>query len=63
MRLTLIIIGVLLVLAGGVWTLQGLNMLGGSAMSGDTTWAVIGPITMVVGVVLALLGWRKRDGA
>jgi hypothetical protein len=53
-------LGALLVLAGVVWTLQGLNVLGGSAMSGVTLWAIIGPIVAVLGVVLALSG-RRRD--
>ena len=30
------IIGVLLILAGGVWFLQGINVMGGSAMSGHS---------------------------
>ncbi|GHJ48026.1 hypothetical protein Cs7R123_53680 [Catellatospora sp. TT07R-123] len=54
-------IGILLVLSGLVWTLQGLDVLGGSVMSGDRTWAVIGPITAVVGLVLVGVGLRKRD--
>ena len=44
--------GVILVGVGLVWTLQGLNVLGGSVMSGSTVWAVIGPIVLVVGLVL-----------
>ena len=44
--------GVLLSAVGLVWTLQGLNILGGSAMSGSPLWATIGPIVLVVGLVL-----------
>lgn len=44
--------GVLLSAVGLVWTLQGLNILGGSAMSGSSLWATIGPIVLVVGLVL-----------
>jgi LPXTG-motif cell wall-anchored protein len=46
-----------------VWTLQGLNVLGGSVMSGSTLWATIGPIVLVVGLVLigvALAISRRR---
>ena len=32
----LVVIGILLVLVGGLWMLQGLNVLGGSVMSGKT---------------------------
>jgi hypothetical protein len=51
---------VLLLLTGILWTLQGLDVLGGSAMSGVTTWAVVGPIVAVVGLVLTVLGARRR---
>lgn len=54
MRWGWLILGVLAVLVGVVWTLQGLNILGGSFMSGNPMWAVIGPIVAIVG--LALLG-------
>jgi hypothetical protein len=55
-----IVLGVLLVLAGVVWTLQGVGLVGGSFMTGSTTWAVIGPITALVGLVLAVTGTRRR---
>ena len=44
---------------GLVWTLQGLDVLGGSAMSGNAVWAVVGPIVAVAGVVLAGLAVRR----
>ncbi|MGW5360711.1 hypothetical protein [Actinopolymorpha pittospori] len=60
-----VVLGVLLLLAGLVWALQGLGVMGGSAMSGKTMWAVIGPIVAVVGLVLLVLGgrWVRRAGA
>jgi hypothetical protein len=61
MRYVWIAIGVLAALAGAVWTLQGLNIMGGSQMSGDSTWAIVGPIVFVVGVLLFLFGVRRRD--
>lgn len=60
MRWVLIVVGVLLLLSGAVWTLQGLNVLGGSAMSGVTLWAVVGPVVAIVGLVLLLRGLRRR---
>jgi hypothetical protein len=48
--------GILLVAMGLIWTLQGLNVLGGSAMSGSPTWAIIGPIVLVFGLVLIGIG-------
>ena len=52
------IAGVLLVLMGGVWILQGINVLPGSFMTGQTKWAVYGAITLVIGIVLIVLARR-----
>ena len=56
----LVALGVLLVLVGALWTLQGLNYVGGSVMSGNTVWAVVGPVVLVVGVLVAARGWKGR---
>ena len=56
----LITIGVIVALLGLLFTLQGLGVVGGSAMSGSTLWAVLGPIIASVGTVLVVLGLRKR---
>ena len=42
-------LGVLLFLIGLLWALKGLGAVGGSAMSGSTVWAVIGPIVAIAG--------------
>ena len=55
-----VIAGVVLVLMGLVWTLQGFDVIEGSAMSGTTTWSIIGPIVVVIGAVLAWMGVRGR---
>jgi len=47
------IAGVLLVLMGGVWILQGINVLPGSFMTGQTKWAVYGAITAVIGIAIS----------
>jgi hypothetical protein len=60
MRWLWLIVGIVLVLAGATWTLQGLGVLGGSSMSNDTKWAVIGPIVAVVGLVAIWAGARFR---
>ncbi len=59
MRWVFVIFGVLLVLAGAMWTLQGLDVLGGSAMSGVTIWAIVGPIVAIAGLILLINGVRK----
>jgi hypothetical protein len=51
-------VGALLVMLGALWTAQGLGWIGGSAMSGQTTWAVVGPLVALVGVAMAVSGLR-----
>ena len=55
------VVGVLCIVLGGLWTLQGLDIVGGSMMSGVSIWAVIGPALAVVGLVLIILGVRRRN--
>ena len=61
-RPAVVVVGVLLVVVGAVWTLQGLGYLPGSVMSGVTFWAVVGPVVAVVGLVLVARGWSRRRG-
>ena len=55
-----VVAGAVLVLMGLVWTLQGLDVIEGSAMSGTTTWSIIGPVVVVVGAALVWIGLRGR---
>jgi uncharacterized membrane protein len=52
--------GLVAVLVGLLWTAQGIGWVGGSAMSGETLWAVVGPVVTLVGVGLVLRGIRRR---
>jgi len=52
-------VGLILALFGLIWALQGFGVLGGSPMSNTTTWSIIGPITVLIGLVIALFSWRK----
>jgi hypothetical protein len=52
-------VGLIVALFGLIWALQGFGVLGGSPMSNTTTWSIIGPITVVIGIVIAVLSWRK----
>ena len=52
--------GVLLVLVGLVWTLQGLGYIEGSVMTGVTLWAVVGPLVMLAGLAMVVVGLRGR---
>jgi hypothetical protein len=54
-------LGVLLVVMGVIFGLQGLDVIKGSAvMSGKTLWAIIGPIVAIVGVFLVARALRAR---
>ncbi|OBJ13954.1 hypothetical protein [Mycobacterium colombiense] len=62
MRRTFVVtlaVGLIVALFGFIWALQGFGVLGGSPMSNTTTWSVIGPITALIGIVIAVLSWRK----
>jgi len=53
-----LIIGVVLVLTGAVWIGQGVGAIGGSFMTGQAEWAVIGAVCVFLGAAL-LLGARR----
>lgn len=63
MRSGLIVVGIVLVLVGCVFTLQGLGYLAGSPMTGVTLWAIIGPILAIAGIVLIVIAARARPSA
>ena len=52
--------GIVITAAGVLFTLQGLDVLGGSGMSGKTLWAVLGPIIAILGLVLLVRSARRR---
>jgi hypothetical protein len=53
-------LGVLAITLGALWTLQGLDVLTESRMSGVQIWAVIGPVVGVAGLVLVIIGVKVR---
>ncbi len=60
MKWLLIVVGALLILVGGVWVLQGTNILTQGAMAGHMKWTLIGGILAVVGIVLLVIGIAKK---
>jgi hypothetical protein len=52
-------IGLVVAVFGLIWAFQGFGVLGGSPMSNTTTWSIIGPITALIGIVIAVFSWRK----
>ena len=60
MRIALNIVASLVVLAGVIWFLQGINVLPGSFMTGQIRWAVYGGIAFAVGIALLLLANHRE---
>jgi hypothetical protein len=55
--------GIVIVIVGAVFALQGFGVLGGSFMSNNHTYQVVGPLVALAGLVLAALGLRHRGSA
>jgi hypothetical protein len=55
--------GIVIVIVGAVFALQGFGVLGGSFMSNNHTYEVVGPLVALAGLVLAALGLRHRGSA
>jgi hypothetical protein len=60
MRIAMNVFGVLCLLLGCVWVLQGINILPGSFMTGQTKWAIYGGILVIVGLGLLVSANRRR---
>lgn len=59
-RTGLVVVGVVIALAGLLFTLQGVGVISGSAMSNTTFWSVGGPVVILVGLVVAGIGLRRK---
>jgi hypothetical protein len=57
----LMALGVLALVVGAVWTLQGLDILTDSQMSGERIWVIVGPIVAVIGLILLVMGVGVRS--
>lgn len=55
-----VVIGLLVALAGLLFALQGFGVVSGSPMTNTTTWSILGPLIALIGIVIALFGWRWR---
>lgn len=58
-----IILAAPLALVGSVFLLQGIGLLGGSRMTGDPTWAIVGTAMLAAAVLLAWSAYRPRSRA
>ncbi len=55
-----LVLGVIVALAGLLFSLQGFGVMKGSAMSGSAFWAVAGPVLVIGGLLLVGVGARGR---
>ena len=60
MKIILNVISVIFILMGSVWFLQGIDVIGGSRMTGQSVWAVNGAIAVVLGVALFIFANQHR---
>ena len=60
MRAAIGVVGLLILLAGGVFAGQGLGYIPGSFMTGDMHWFWIGGVMIVVGLGLVAAGFLRR---
>jgi len=60
MRIVLNVVGILLLLVGVTWFLQGIDILPGSFMTGQTQWAIYGALAAIAGVGCLVAANRRR---
>jgi hypothetical protein len=53
-------LGLLAVVVGAVWTVQGLGYVGGSVMTDQRIWAALGSLLVLVGLGILWYGMRAR---
>ncbi|WP_328645289.1 hypothetical protein OHS58_34875 [Amycolatopsis sp. NBC_00348] len=53
-------VGVVLLLVGAVWVLQGLGVITGSFMTGQKLWFLIGLVAFLAGIVLVAANVTRR---
>ena len=63
MRRSRLVVVTLLLLVGLAWIGQGSGAIAGSAMSGQTMWALIGAVLIVVGLIVGAREVTRRPAA
>ncbi len=59
MRWSLLVVGILLVVLGGVWVFQGIGVLKGSFMTGQAFWGWVGAVCVLLGLPILARGLRR----
>ena len=52
-------LGIILLIFGCIWILQGFSVLPGSFMYGQIRWSIIGGITAIIGLALLIAARRS----
>jgi hypothetical protein len=60
LRILLLVIGGVLTFVGSIWFMQGINVIPGSFMTGQTRWAVNGALAAIGGIIVLAANWRRR---
>jgi hypothetical protein len=60
-RLTKNLLALIVLAIGAVWSLQGIGVVGGSFMTGQSQWLYIGLVTMLIGLVGLVWANRSRN--
>jgi hypothetical protein len=59
-RVPTVLIGLVLVLVGTLWILQGVGVAKGSFMTGSAFWGWMGGLAVAVGAPILVLGVRRH---
>jgi len=59
----LVAAGVVAIVAGVTFALQGFGVVGSSVMSGKALWAVLGPLIALAGLLALVAGIRRLRSA
>ena len=60
MRIAITIVGIVAVLLGGLWILQGANVMPNTVMSGQSQWLYTGIVLALAGVAALIWVWLRR---
>jgi hypothetical protein len=55
----LVAAGIVAIVAGVTFALQGFGVVGGSVMSGSSVWAALGPLIALAGLLAVVAGVRR----
>ncbi len=61
MRTTYRLVSLMLIIIGAIFAAQGGGLIGGSQMTGDRTWLIIGAIMVIAGLVLGRWAVSRRE--